>query len=130
MLEVIIGLLISIAIICFVIIMISWTIHVSMIKDERSPYDWCTFKTFIKEFNKYKDHPQLEIDSRFWSINGASIFLYEGVCEHIVFLHADIIKFNENCMLLYPWSWARYCFWKRDFTKVIKEKYRQKGLWK
>ena len=40
---------------------VDWGVHISMVKGEYKPYDWCTFKTFKKEFDKYKNNPQLHI---------------------------------------------------------------------
>ena len=109
-----------ILIICFVGFIFSWSVHISRNKDTGRPYDWCTFDTFIKEFNKYINNPNLEIRAN-------SIFLYKSYLECDVYLHASIIKFDEKCMILYPLSWIKYCIWKNSFTKYYN---RCKGLWK
>lgn len=110
------------SIIGFVTFMAYWSTHIYMNKGENLPYDWCGFKTFIKEFNKYKNHPELKI-------NNTSILLYDKrEYKSIVYLHADIIKFDDRCMILYPLSYMLYHIWKYN---VIKTKgNRQKGLWK
>ncbi len=107
--------------------MIDWSVHISMNKDESKPYDWCTFKTFKKEFDKYINNPKLYIKK----YGDYSIFLDGTGLNRIVYLHASIIRFNDKCMILYPYSWLRYLVWKRNFTKSripIKESYRYKGL--
>ena len=95
--------------------------------DQNKPYDWCSFKTFKKEFNKYINNPKLYIQK----FGDYSIFLDEDNRYNILYLHASIIKFNDKCMILYPFSWLRYCIWKINFTKsrIPKNKsYRQKDL--
>lgn len=100
----------------------SWLTHIDMNKGENKPYDWCTFSTFKKEFDKYKDNPKLEKAA----FTGESIFLRENL-HYIVYLHADIVKFDEKCMILYPHSYLAYHIWKHNFNKKSN---RQKGLWK
>lgn len=115
---------------------IDWGVHIFMVKGEYKPYDWCDFKTFKKEFDKYKNNPQLHIEK----FSDFSIFVKGMNLNYIVYLHANIIKFNDKCMILYPFSWLRYRIWKRNFVKseiskkhlidksLKKESYRQKGL--
>ena len=103
-----------ILVIGFILWMVSWIVHISMNIDQNKPYDWCTFKTFKREFDKYKN--KLHADDTFRN----SIFL-----DKTVYLHASIIEFNDKCMILYPHSWLRYCIWKRRFVSN-----RQRGLWK
>lgn len=102
-----------------------YSIHIHMNKDEHCLYDFVRFGTFIKEFNKYKEDPRLEI----W--RDKSIFLREEN-QDIVYLHASIVRFNDKCMIFYPIDWARYCIWKKKFIKQNKNKNtgRCKGLWK
>lgn len=102
-----------------------WCIHVDMNINEHLPYDFVTFETFMKEFDKYKDDPKLDKSELF----KGSIFL-EKDKESIVYLHANIVKFNNKCMIFYPFDYIRYCLWKRNFTHKLKSKYRVKGLWK
>lgn len=115
---------IFIAIFAYIFFVISWTTHIDMNKKENKPYNWCTFKTFIKEFDKYKNNPKLHVRK---VVGETSVFLYGTNYESIVYLHASIIKFNEKCMILYPHSWLRYCIWKRKFTRSFN---RQRDLWK
>ena len=100
---------------------IDYATHVDMNKREHCPYDFVRFSTFIKEFNKYKEDPQLEI----WQ--NRSIFLRKDY-QDVVYLHASIVKFNNKCMIFYPIGWALYCNWKNQFIKQ-KSTYRCKGLW-
>lgn len=107
--------------------MIDWSIHISMSKDQKKPYDWCSFKTFKKEFDKHKNNPKLYIQK----FGDYSIFVNRTDWNNIVYLHASIIRFNDKCMILYPCSWLRYLIWKRNFAKSRlpkKESYRQKDL--
>lgn len=108
-----------------VISMAMWCSHVSMNINEHLPYDFVTFKTFLKEFEKYKDDPELDKSKLF----KGSIFL-EKDKVYIMYLHANIVKFNNKCMIFYPFSYIRYCLWKKKFTHKPKPKYRVKGLWK
>lgn len=107
--------------------MIDWSVHISMNKYENKPYDWCTFKTFKKEFDKHKNNPKLKIEK----FGDYSIFIYGSCLNSILYLHANIIRFDDKCMILYPCSWLRYRIWKRSFAKsrlLKKEPHRQKGL--
>lgn len=108
-----------------VVTIVMWSTHVSMNINEHLPYDFVTFKTFMKEFNKYKDDPKLNKSELF----KGSIFL-EKDKESIVYLHANIVKFNNKCMIFYPFDYIKYYLWKRKFTHKSKPKYRVKGLWK
>lgn len=107
-----------------VIWMVEWGVHVSMNKDEKLPYDFVTFKTFMKEFEKYKNDPRLQK----YKYGGKSIFL-EGVEGNIVYLHASIVKFNGQCMIFYPIDYIKYCLWMKKFNKKPKVNYRVKGIW-
>lgn len=109
--------------ILFIVFMCVWDTHIYMNKRKDKPYDWCTFKTFKKEFDKYKDNPELEKAA----FDGNSIFLRKDGFHYLVYLHADIVMFNEKCMILYPHSYLAYNIWKHHFNK---QKNRQKGLWK
>ncbi len=117
---IIIFVLVFVLVISLIWFMISWTTHIDMNKVYKMPYDWVSFKTFMKEFKKYESHPDLDIDNRF----KGSIFLYDG-WRHVVYLHASIVKFNGSCMIFYPLSYLRYCLWKRRFISR-----RRKGMWK
>lgn len=103
---------------------IYYSIHVDMNKQEHCPYDFVRFSTFIKEFNKYKEDPQLEI----WQ--NRSIFLRKDH-QDVVHLHASIVKFNNKCMIFYPISFIKYSIWKKKFiyNKLNENSYRRKGLW-
>ncbi len=109
--------------------MVDWSVHISMNKDETKPYDWCTFKTFKKEFDKHINNPKLYIEK--WS--DYSIFVYGTGLSRIVYLHANIIQFDDKRMILYPCSWLRYRIWKRNFAKsrnVANKPHRQRDLFK
>lgn len=119
----IIEILVTLALIWFVYLGY-WAIHVSMNKDEKLPYDFVTFKTFLKEFEKYKD----DTDLQKYEHDGKSIFLMRDR-EYIVYLHANIVKFNGKCMIFYPIDYIKYCLWMKKFNKKPKVNYRVKGIW-
>lgn len=97
--------------------------HIGMNKDQNLPYDWCDFKTFLGEFYKRYDPKNLE-----YNTNYKSIFLEtwdnESHCYiHKIHLHASIIKFdNDKCMILYPWSYFKYCRWLKNYEKSKRSK--------
>lgn len=92
-----------------------------MNKNEKIPYDFVHFNTFMNVFEKYKYVPTLKYDKNF-----KSIFLKQDD-KIIIYLHASIVKFNDKCMIFYPISWIRYCLWMKN---NFKEKNRIIGLWK
>ena len=101
---------------------VSYSTHIYMNKKEQRPYDYVTLNTFVREFNKYKDDPDLQKNE--W--NNKSIFLRKND-EDILYLHADIVRINGKCMIFYPIDWIKYCIWMRQFQKVNSN--RVKGLW-
>ena len=101
---------------------VSYSTHIYMNKKEKQPYDYVTLNTFIREFNKYKDDPDLQKNE--W--NNKSIFLRKND-KDILHLHADIVRINGKCMIFYPIDWIKYCIWMRQFQKVNSN--RVKGLW-
>ena len=111
--------IIFILMLCF---WVSYSTHIDMNKQEKLPYDYVTLNTFIREFNKYKDDPDLQKNE--W--NNKSIFLRKND-KDILYLHADIVRINEKCMIFYPIDWIKYCIWMRQFQKV--DSNRVKGLW-
>ena len=122
----IIGILFAFILVLFIFFS-NWLIHVSMNKDEKLPYDFVTFKTFLNEFEKYKDDPNLQK----YECNEKSIFLMKDK-KYLVYLHANIVKFNDKCMIFYPIDYIKYCLWMKKFNKKPKENYRVnrvKGLW-
>lgn len=99
-----------------------------MNRDQNLPYDWCNFKTFLTEFYKRYETKDFEYDTKY-----KSIFLKTWDSEshnyiHKIHLHASIIKFDNNkCMILYPWSYFKYCRWLKNYGKAKRNK-RNKGL--
>ena len=100
---------------------VNWSVHIDMNKEQGLPYDYVTFGTFMREFEKYKDDFRLRIDSSY-----NSIFLDKSFMNYILYLHADIAKINNKCMIFYPVSYLRYKIWIRKFTAHHE---RVKGLW-
>ena len=93
--------------------------HVKMNKNENLTYDYVDFNTFLNEFTKYKDNPRIKYEDE-------SIFLKDDNYDCIVYLHANIVEFDEKCMIFKPFSWFKYRSW---FKKQCKNKNRVKGLW-
>lgn len=100
--------------------------HIHMVKGEELKYDWCNFKTFLSEFNSRFDSEIAEYDNprgsvfiRLWDSQNNKF-----VCK--IYLHASIIRFDDDkCMILYPWSYFKYCKWLKQFG----EPRRVKGLY-
>lgn len=126
LLKVFLFILIFVAVVGVTSFIIDWIVHIEMNEDRGKPYNWCTFKTFMKEFSKYENHPDLYVEK--WG--DISIFLDGADWEPIVKLHASIIEFNGICMILYPHSWLQYRIWKEKFGKNKILEYKQRGLWK
>lgn len=99
---------------------ISWCVHRSMNIDDNKPYDYVRFKTFVREFDKYRDDPELVLYH-----NNNSIFLDKNRQE-ILYLHADIVRINGKCMIFYPLDYIKYKIWMRK----VNGSRRVKGLWK
>lgn len=101
--------------------LVTWTVHISMNKDQNVPYDFVTFDTFLDVYKFYGNHPKLNITDY------GSIFLYDDY-DQILYLHAEIVKINNKCMIFYPISYLKYKMWLHNITK--KKSNRIKGLWK
>ena len=115
-----------ISLVILVNIISSYVVHISMTLDEHIEYDYVHFKTFLEEYKKYENDPDLE-----HSKDGRSIFLMK--CDgyninKILYLHAGIVMINDKCMIFYPFSWLKYCIWMRQFKPTTTKK-RVKGLW-
>lgn len=89
--------------------------HIVMIRGEKLPYDWCDFKTFLLEFESRLgqgaeyENKRGSIFIRTWDDKSKKYI-------HKVYLHASIIRFDDNrCMILYPWSYIKYCNWLKGF---------------
>lgn len=104
--------------ICFII---GYMTHIKMNRGTDLPYDFVHFDTFQKIFDKYKYCPTLKYDK-----NYNSIFLRNEE-KDIVYLHASIVKFNNQCMIFYPISWVKYLLWINKNFKP--ENNRVKNLW-
>lgn len=82
---------------------VSYLAHISMVKDNAYPYAHGSFKDFKRAFNLVLDWKR---ESRY----PFSFFKYlKGSCTATSEIHASIIKFNDVGMILYPWSWLRFC---------------------
>lgn len=111
-----------------IIFILIWSVseyltHITMNRVQKLPYDWCNFKTFLSEFYKRYEKKDFEFDTKY-----KSIFLKTWDSEsrnyiHKIYLHASIIKFDDNkCMILYPWSYFKYCRWLNNYGKTKRNK--------
>ena len=113
--------------ICFIA---CYMTHIKMNKERNLPYDYVNFKTFRKVFtsymDKYKDN--LNIDIKYGFYNSPAVFMRNkyDYNNELIYLHADIVRFEKKCMIFYPWSYIKYCRWIRKFVNNK----RVKDLWK
>lgn len=118
---------ILIIVIIFITLCSSYIVHVQMNLDEHKEYDFVHFNTFLKEFKKYENDPDLE-----HGYNEKSIFLRKydenKNRKEILHLHASIVKINDKCMIFYPLDWFKYCKWMKQFMSKSNSN-RVKGLW-
>lgn len=85
--------------------LICWSVHISMNKEALRPCKWGNFKKFKKcfyDYGKNKWYTDAWAGS-FFAINDKDYYKY--------YIHADIIKFNGECMLLPPISYLCFKFW-------------------
>jgi hypothetical protein len=113
---IIISLSIGLALIFIIVWIIGWSVHITM--NNSTSYDaigWGNFHQFVSQFNKYN---KWKYDSQFNSFFG------EGQEWDSYKIHADIIKFNNCCMNLYPIDYLRYHIWlhnqKKKYCPMIK----------
>lgn len=129
-----------------IIFIINYSVHISMIKNEHINYDYADFKTFINEFNKSLEGECKIYNSGFRDSIFVDRYKYDTThvinekeelipCKKVLdkhqtaYLHADIIKFVDKGMILYPLSYIRYRLWKKKFIREnINKTKRVKGL--
>lgn len=92
---------------CVIIVAIGfftdYTAHISMNKNHGVPYGKVTFEEFLCEWEKKKDHPEIEIRDKYAAINfGTALYLW-----------ANIIQFDKKCMIFSPLGWLKYRLWER-----------------
>lgn len=90
---------------------------------ERKSYDWVTFSSFIKVYQKYREKYRLD-DSKY----SRRIRLTENFNYTVAQLDLKLVKFSDCCMIFYPLSYLRYCIWLTKITFSMSK--RVKGLWK
>lgn len=90
-----------------------WFIHVNMAKTQNCSYGYTSFKTFLKEFNKYnkwkKDYTCGKI-----SFRGENP---DYMKPNAYYIYSSIIKFNGVCMILYPISYIKFLLWCKNEEK-------------
>lgn len=111
MIEIILIVSLIVLFIVFVLSLASYITHIQMNIQENLPYKFVSFRTFIREFNKYQHSPNLEYNK-----NYKSIFI-KNDGTNILYLHASIVKFNDKCMIFYPISWIKYSLWMKKISK-------------
>ena len=95
-----------------IVFWVDYSSHVSSTKEKKCKYDYVTFDTFMRVFNKYVDKISFN-NSRF-------------SCYPDVYVDEDIIKFGDKCMILYPIDYIKFKWWIRKYKN---SNMRQKGLW-
>ena len=113
----------------FIIFISSYLTHIQMNRDQNLQYDYVNFKTFINVFNEYMDRykDNSNVNIKYGYHGSPAVFMrMKYNCNYFIYLHASIVKFENKCMIFYPWSWIKYCIWIRKFTKGK----HVKGLWK
>ena len=97
--------------------------HITMNKAQNLPYDWCDFKTFLTEFYKRFGTKDFEYNTTYKSIFLRTWDDKSKKYIHKIYLHASIIKFDDNkCMILYPWSYFKYCRWLKNYGNAKRNK--------
>lgn len=105
--------LIAVLIIVFIMLMVVWySFHVSYTKERKCKYDYVTFDTFMRVFNKYVNKI---------SFNGSWLSCYPDV-----YVDEDFIRFGDKYMILYPIDYIKFRWWIRKYKN---SNMRQKGLW-
>jgi len=100
-----------------------WVVHVSMMLSEKCEWSCASFKTFLKEYNKYDGWERDEL----WSFSHFGGTL-SSAGRNKYYIHAGIIKFNDKGMLLYPHSHFMYLIWLITNRLVTPSNYK-KDLW-
>lgn len=103
---------------------VEWGTHVSQNKDHakenKFPYGYTNFNTFLKYFDEYKN------------------WIVKDTCEHSLFssakwgdedynryyIHAKIIAIDGKCMILYPISYIRFYFYIKNLVKEMNPAYK------
>ncbi len=105
-----ISILITLLIICIFWLIINYMFHIfNILLNERS-YDWATFSSFKRIYQKY----EME-------------YLYSRK-NYSYYLDSKTIKFCDYYMVFYPLSYLRYLVWL--FKETYLTSNRVKGLWK
>ena len=89
-----------------------YSFHVSYTKGRGYQYDYVTFDTFMRVFNKYVN--KISFNDSWFS------------CYPDVYINEDIILFENKCMILYPIDYIKFKWWIRKYKN---SNMRQKGLW-
>lgn len=117
------SILIILLIICMFYFMFNYIAHIfETIFFERKSYDWVTFRSFIKVYQKYKEKYNFD-DSKY----PRRIRLRVN-CYTVAQLDLKLVEFSDYCMIFYPLSYLIYCIWITKETLFIPK--RIKGLWK
>jgi hypothetical protein len=100
-----------------IIIMVFWACydtHLQMNESEHIPYGYVHFNTFLKEFEQYEE------ESGFYTECGG-VFLPDSSFGYKVYLHADIVRIDDRCMMFYPMGYLKYKVWFRRLRRRVKK---------
>lgn len=91
--------------------LIIYSTHILICKDQDLSYGYGMFKDFIREFNKYNN----------WTVESyKGSFFGEGDDWERYYIHASIIKFDGQVMILYPISYFKFEIWSLKKWKEMK----------
>jgi hypothetical protein len=100
---------------CFIFVLlfisvITWGVHITMVKGEGCEYGWGTYEQFKREFDKCNWHNG--------SYGEALVDYDKGG-----YIHASIYKFNNKGMIMRdPFSYWATCLYIRKHHRIIKPK--------
>ena len=110
------------AFICFLVFLPSYLTHIEMNKSEKFQYCFVTFSSFFRIFNSFiLEHPDLE-----WTYHYGSYFAKDIPNKdkslywekpYMIYIHASIIKIEDVCYIMYPFSWISYNLWLQNHAR-------------
>lgn len=122
--QFLIAFLVSILVVLLIILLADWIAHLSMTKNHSSTYGWDNFEIFVVKFKEYG----MEASPNFRN----SFFPRGNILRSESEYHANIIRFNDEGMLLPPIDFIRakiYCHIKYE-ESATKKPSRNTVKWK
>jgi hypothetical protein len=122
MIIILLTVILGVTFITTVMILIMWMSHRGMTISNTKNWNYVNFSTFLREFNKVNwDINPRWTDSRFTNPHSTSSYF-----------HANIIKFNDKGMVLYPWHMPQLFLFKMKLSAEASKKMckKKEDLWK